>query len=295
VQEAIRADVKDYVLGPDDQLVLRVLEAEEISDKPVRIDGKGYVTLPMIGRIRAGGYTTEQFEEQLVERLRKYIRIPQASVSVSEFRSKPVSVLGSVNNPGVIQLGNKHTLIEVLSLAGGIRSDAGHSIKITRQREQGTLPLPNVRDEGEFFVGEVSLKSVIEATNPLDNIAIKPHDVISVPRADLIYVTGEVKKSGGFTLGENENISVLQALALAEGVERTAALGSGRILRNGPNTGKRGEIPVHLGAILAGKEPDVKMQPNDILFVPGNSAKKAGWRAIEAAIQVGTGIIIWRH
>jgi len=135
----------------------------------------------------------------------------------------------------------------------------------------------------------------MDATNPLENIAVKPNDVISVPRADLVYVTGEVKKSGGFTLGENENISVLQALALAEGVERTASLSSGRILRVGPDARKRGEIPFDLGAILAGKEPDVKMQPNDILFVPGNTAKKVGWRAIETAIQIGTGIVIWRR
>jgi polysaccharide export outer membrane protein len=78
-------------------------------------------------------------------------------------------------------------------------------------------------------------------------------------------------------------------------VGRMASLGSGRILRDGPEAGKRGEIPVDLGAILAGKEPDVKMQPNDILFVPGNTAKKVGWRAIEAAIQIGTGIVIWRR
>jgi polysaccharide export outer membrane protein len=118
--------------------------------------------------------------------------------------------------------------------------------------------------------------------------------VISVPKAELVYVTGEVKRSGGFTLGEHQSISVLQAVAMAEGVDKTASLKGTKILRETPAGQSRSEIPVHLGEILAGKAPDVRMQPNDILFVPGNTAKKAGWRAMEAAIQIGTGIAIWR-
>jgi polysaccharide biosynthesis/export protein len=108
----------------------------------------------------------------------------------------------------------------------------------------------------------------MEAQNPEENILVKPYDVISVPRAELIYVVGSVRRSGGFVLGERETISTLQALALADGADRTASLKHAKIMRAVPGSDQREEIPVDLSKLMAGKGADVPLRADDILFVP---------------------------
>jgi polysaccharide export outer membrane protein len=286
-----------YVLGPDDEIAIWALGAEEISQKPVRIDPGGYIDLPLLGRMRASGFTTEQLKSELVARLRSYINEPQVSVNIMEFRSQPVSVIGAVKNPGVHQLQGRKTLVEILSLAGGLAPDAGSSVKITRRLERGPVPLPAAsRDaSGNFSVAEVSLKQLMAAKNPESNIIIRPDDVISVPRAEMVYVMGEVAKPGGYVLNERETMSALQALSLAGGVTRVSGLQRAKILRVVPGTNNREELSVDLKRMLAGKSPDAQLQPEDILLVPNNLAKGATLRAIESAIQIGTGLVIWRR
>lgn len=286
-----------YVLGPDDQIAIRAIGAEELTEKPFTIDSSGLVNLPMIGRIRAAGLTVAQFETTLMDRLKTFYFNPQVAVTVTEFHSQPVSVIGAVNTPGVQQLRGQKTLIELLSGAGGLRPDAGSRITLQRRIEHGPIPLPGARPDatGQFSVAEVNLRAVMDNSHPEQNILIKPDDVISVPRAEVIYVTGEVHKSGGFPLNERETISVLQAVSLAEGLLPTSSPASARILRAAKPGSDRAEIPVDLRSILSGKTSDVPLQPDDILFVPTSTPKKAGIRAIEAAIQLGTGIVIWRR
>ncbi len=287
----------DYVLGPDDQIVITVLDSEEFTDKPVRVDMSGYVRLPYAGRVRMAGLTIEQARAELTRRLHKYFRAPEVSVSVAEFRSQPVSVIGAVKQPGVHQLEGRKNLIEVLALAGGLETSAGPRIKITRRIEWGRLPLSSAADDpaGEYSVAEVSVRSLLDARNPGENIAIRPFDVISVPRAELIYVTGQVARSGGFVLNENETITVLQAISLAGGIDRTASPKNARILRRTAETTARAQIAVDLTKIFEGKTADVAMQPEDILFIPSSAPKRAALRALEAAVQMGTGIVIWRR
>ena len=286
-----------YILGPDDKILIRALYAEEISEKPVMIGTNGYISLPMAGRLRASGLTVEQLETEIVSRLKPYMQDPQISVSVVEFRSQPVSVLGAVANSGVVQLRGHKTLFEVISEAGGLKNEAGNTIKITRRKEFGPIPLASaVADRsGQFSVAEVSVKSVMEARNPQENIEVKPKDVVSIPRAELIYVIGSVKRAGGFVLNEREHISVLQALSMAEGLDRVASGGNARILRSSDGASTRTEIPVDVNKILAGKTSDVPMLANDILFIPNSAAKSATLRGVEAAIQVATGVVIWRR
>ena len=293
-QEKMR---QSYLLGPEDQISIRVLDAEEINDKPVRIDFSGYVRLPLVGRIRAAGLTVDQFEAELIKQLRTYIKEPQVVVSITEFRSQPVSVIGAVKNPGVHQVQGRKTLLEMLSLAGGIDPEAGHSIKITRRKQYGPISLPSTQSDpsGEYTVAEIDLVPLLEARNPRDNIEVQPYDVITVPRGQLVYVMGQVRRPGGFVLRQRENLSVLQALSLAEGLDRTAKPQESRILRTTGDGGQRTEIYVDLRKILEGKSGDVPLMPNDVLFIPNNVPKSAMIRGLEAAIQIGTGVVIYRR
>jgi len=291
--DKIEAEVRAaYLLGPDDSIDIRIPEIEEIGDKPYRVSDSGYINLPLVGQVHAAGLTVEQLEAELATRLNAYFKKPSVSVSVAEFRSQPVSVIGAVTTPGVIQLQGNKTLVEILSMAGGVRTDAGHSVKITRKQQWGRIPLPGatVDPTGRFSIGEVRLKAIMEARNPEQNLLIRPEDIISVPRADIVYVIGDVLKSGGYVLNDQETLSVLQALALAGGLERTAAPRKAKILRPAPGAERRTEIPVDLKKILAGDANDVAMAPEDILFVPGSGSKKAALRTLDAILTMGTSI-----
>jgi polysaccharide export outer membrane protein len=279
-----------YILGPDDQVVIRALDAEEIGLTPIRIDSRGFINLPTVGRIKAAGMTSEELEAEIETRLKKYINKPDVSVYIAEMRTQPVSVIGAVQVPGVQRMQGQKTLFEALSAAGGLRADAGYLVKITRKLEWGRIPLPDAKDDptGQFSIASVNVKNIMDASNPKDNIQIKPDDVISVPKGEIIYVIGSVKKPGGFVLGEHESLSGLQILALAEGLDRFAKPEHAKIMRPIPNSEKRQEIPVDLKQILSGKITDIALRSDDILFVPNSPKKAAMARTIETAIQLGT-------
>ena len=285
-----------YTLGPDDQIMVRALHVPEIPDKPMRIEADGSIDLPLVGRVAAGGMTTWMLESEVTRMLKVYVQEPEVSVELVEQRSQPVSVLGAVRTPGSYQLHGARTLIEVLSLAGGADADAGYLLRIARRISQGPLPLPDAKPDstGGFTVAEMNLQQVMEGKDAQSSLPVKPFDVITVPRAKMVYVIGEVKKPGGFVLREAEHISVLQALAMAEGMNRTAGGNSARVLRPEMTGGERQEIPVNLSDILSGKKKDVPLNPGDILFIPNSAAKSATMRSIEAAIQLATGLVIWR-
>lgn len=285
-----------YLLGPDDQLEISGPELTESANKPLSIDDQGDVQVPLVGRVHVAGLTPQGAEQKLNKELSKYIREPQVVVRVTEVRSQPVSIIGAVNTPGVHQVQGHKTLMEMLASAGGLRQDAGYSVRITRQREWGCIPLPGATldPSGQFSVAELNLKKIMEAKDPTENIQILPRDVISVPKADMVYVIGDVRRSGGFILGEHQTISVLQALSLAEGLNSTADSRHSKILRLKRDADQREELPVDIKSLFKGKTQDVAMQADDILFVPGSTAKKTALRAIEAAVQTGTGLAIWR-
>jgi len=285
-----------YLLGPEDELQISGPELEELTTKTVRVDGEGDIQVPLVGRVHVAGLTVQQAEQELNKRLSTYIRHPQAALDVKDLRSQPASVLGAVNSPGVHQVEGHKTLLEMISMAGGVRPDAGYSIRITRQVEWGCIPLPGAKLDasGRFSVAQVNLQEIMEAKTPEENIQILPHDVISVPKAELVYVTGDVKKSGGFVLGERQTMSVLQAVSLAEGMGPAPDPKHAKILRLAPGADQRTEIPVDLKSILQGKGGDVPMQGNDILFIPDSTGKKVALRFMEAAISTGTGLAIYR-
>jgi polysaccharide export outer membrane protein len=258
--------------------------------------------MPLIGRVKVAGLTIHDAEKQIAKQLEAFYFEPDVVLSVRVFRSQPVSVIGAVGTPGVHDVRGRRTLMEVLSQAGGLRADAGKTVKITRQNSQGALPIAGAQpSSGNTTVAEVSISSLVAADNPLENILVLPNDVITVPKASMVYVVGEVKHAGGFSLGGRDSMSALQALALAEGMSLQAAPSHARILRmQGTNLGDRGtadrkEIMVDLRRVMNGKNPDVFLQPEDILFVPNSTAKKLTTRALETALQVSTGILIFRR
>ena len=282
-----------YLLGPEDELQITGPELEELNNKTVRVDGEGDIQVPLVGRVHVGGMTVQQSEQELDKHLSTYIRHPQVAIDVKEMRSQPASILGAVNSPGVHQVEGHKTLLEMISMAGGTRADAGYSIRITRQIEWGCIPLPGATLDASsrFSIAQVNLQDIIEAKTPEENIQIFPHDVVSVPKAELVYVTGAVKKSGGFILGEHQSMSVLQAISMAEGLGSAPDTKHAKIVRT--TADNREEIPVDLKKILQGKAKDVAMQGNDILFVPDNTGKRVALRVMEAAIQTGTGLAIY--
>jgi len=285
---------KTYLLGPDDAVTIHAMNAPDLSDKPFRVDADGELKLPMVGRIHAGGLTAEQLEAEIAKRLKVYLVDPEVTVSLTEFKSQPVSVLGEVATPGVHQLEGQKTLLEILAVAGGLRPDAGTTIKITRRLEYGRIPVPDAVDDPshQFSIAEINLKAVMEAKSPEYNILIRPHDVLSVPRAQQVYVIGEVNRVGPLPLNEGQSISVLEAVSSSGGMLRTAAASRARILRPVPGQLKRTELPVDVSKIMAGKSEDIRLLAGDIFVIPGSTGKHAVARALEAAVAAGTMVAV---
>jgi polysaccharide export outer membrane protein len=288
-----------YRLGSGDEISVQQANAEELDGATARVDDLGFVNMPLTGRVQLSGLTLEEAEAALKERLGKLLLNPEPVLSITQYRSQPVSVVGAVNTPGVIQLQGRKTLVEMISMAGGVRADAGTDAEITRRMTYGKIPLQNavVDGSGQFSTSKVNLPLLLRGTSPATNIVILPQDIISVPRAELIYVTGDVKKPGGFPLTTNGSISVLQAVALAEGVTTDSVPQNAKIFRSKDNgedgVAGREELTVDVRAIQKGKIKDFDLKPRDILFIPDSTSKRAGTRAAEAALQAVVGIAIW--
>jgi len=315
---------QEYRIGPEDVLNINVFEAQELN-REVRVSAGGEISLPLLGSVRAAGLTPRELEFVLQELLhRTYMKDPHVSVFVREMQSHPVSVLGAVRRPGVFQIRGSRTLLEVLSLAEGLADDAGETVIILRGAGLSTEPeppadhsmdhpaAPDPPSSGPQSPGEanavssslndnrsapegavqVNLKDLLESADSRSNPLVHPGDIVKVTRAGVVYVIGEVRKPGGFVLKSNEKISVLQALALSEGLTPIASKGNARIIRT-DQSGERKETPINLGKILAGKAPDPVLGPKDIVFVPNSAAKTTMSRGVEAAAQTLTGLLIF--
>jgi polysaccharide biosynthesis/export protein len=311
----------EYRIGPEDVLNINIFEAQELN-REVRVSAGGEISLPLLGSVRAAGLTPRELEFVLQELLhRTYMKDPHVSVFVREMQSHPVSVMGAVRRPGVFQMRGSKTLLEVLSLAEGLADDAGETAIILRgaalsaepepatdrsaatdqpsSGAQNTLEAKAVAPDlkGNRSISEnavqVNLKDLLESDDSRSNPLVHPGDIVKVTRAGVVYVIGEVRRPGGFALKSNEKISVLQALALSEGLTRTAAKAEARIIRTDQQSGERKETPIDLGKILAGKAPDPVLDPKDIIFVPNSAAKTTLNRGVEVAAQMLTGLLIF--
>ncbi|MBI4908798.1 MAG: polysaccharide biosynthesis/export family protein [Acidobacteria bacterium] len=286
-----------YLLGPGDRVSVSLGDLKEMEIKPAVVEMDGMIQLQHAGRIKADGLSTVQLAREIEARLAKVVRKPQVTVEVTEYASQPVSVLGAVNKPGIHQLKGRRTLAEVLALAEGLRPEAGNHLVITRLKTSGAIPLHNSRTDatGEFSTAEVNLSALMEARNPATNIQMRPNDVVTIPKGDIVYVLGSVKKPGGFVLADREAMTVLRALSMAEGLLPMAAVQNARILRSRGAELKAEQVPVDVKGILASRKPDEPMRANDILYIPNSAAKSVGMRALEAGVQIATGVVIWRR
>jgi polysaccharide export outer membrane protein len=266
----------DLRLGVGDLVELNVYNVPELSTK-TRVGSNGDVYLPLIDYVHVGGLTLEEAQALIEKRYGDggFLKDPHVTVFVDEYASQGASVLGEVAKPGVYPVLGQQRLLDLVSAAGGFSDKAGRVVTVTH-RNQPDKPI-----------------NVTLARNPADtpesNIAVYPGDTIAVHRADIVYVVGEVGRPSGFQM-DSGNLTVLQAIALAGGVNRTAKLGAAKIIRKTPQG--MTETPVHLKKILEAKAPDLPMQADDILFVPTSTAKVAAARTAEAAIQAATALSI---
>jgi polysaccharide export outer membrane protein len=225
--------------------------------------------------MRAGGLTVQQLEAELVQKLREYIVQPQISISVVQFRSEPVFFVGAFQRPGIYPLQGRRTMVEMLASIGGLQANASRRMTVTRRSEYGPIPLSNAVEDPEKRTStvEISMGSLRENVNPAEDIVLRPFDVVSVERAEMVYVSGEVAKVGGIELGERDSLSVVQAITMAGGFTRDANRSRVRILRPILNTDRRAEIELDVKRIFQGKSNDFPLLPNDVLYVPRTNTR----------------------
>jgi polysaccharide export outer membrane protein len=297
-----RTHPADSPIGSGDLLHIDVFDVPELS-RDVRVGDAGDISYPLVpDKIAAAGMTPFQLEEKLEQLLIEngLVSHPQVSVFVKEQTSQPVSVVGAVGHTMVYQVIRPTTLLEVLSAAGGITDDAGSVVVITRPAHPGgpkaqTISTADDSDKDQQII-TIRLQDLLESGNAVYNIPVYGGDVVSVPRAGIVYVLGfGVSQPGGYVLqSHGEQVTVLKALALAHGLTTFAKADAAVIMRTNPATGNRDQIPVRIKAIENHKEDDVPMKSNDILYIPDSRGLKVLAKGTEAAIGIGSSIAVYR-
>lgn len=266
-------------IGPGDELDISVYGVPELSQH-VRVDTSGDIHLLLIGPTHVEGLSSEEaqavIEKQLVEG--RFVKNPQVTVFLKEFTNQSVSVVGEVNKPGSYPALTTRRLYDAFQQAGGLTPTAGR-VSITHP---GQLDSPSV----------ISLSSD-PSKSAQANVEIMPGDAITVSKAPVVFVLGEVTKPGGYVLGDDSNVedsrlTVMRVMALASGPVRGAALNRSRIIRRTPKGLQ--ELPVRLKEIMAGKAPDPPLQAEDILYIPGG--RNSGY--LNSVLTMATGAAIYR-
>ena len=265
----------DYTLGPNDQIMIRAEEAQEINERPFRIDTEGFLNLPVYGRVRAAGLTIRQLTVELENRLREYIVQPHVYIQVTQFRGAPVFFEGLFLKPGIYTLQGRRTLVEMLAIVGGLLPNASRRIKVRRHLEYGAIPLPGAIEDTERKTSsvEISFVSLRENVNPAEDIVLQPYDEVRVDRAEPVYVAGEVTRPGAIELGERDYLTVTQALTMSGGFTRDAKRADVRVLRPILNTNRRADIPINLTGIYDGRINDFPLLPDDVLYIPRSNTR----------------------
>jgi polysaccharide biosynthesis/export protein len=268
-------DQTTYSIGAGDVLSLTFANSPELNHK-VQVSGAGDIVVPLLSTpVHATGLTPMQLSQQIAKELvdAKQLRDPFVSVFVDEHNSHSATVLGAVAKPGVYQLARPTRLLELLSMAGGLNTTAGATLSISHAEEGGD----HVRDAKALpnTPTIIQIGQLTDNKDPALDLMIRSGDVINVSQAPLVYVVGAVTKPGGFVLPDPKSgITVLQAIALAEGLTPIASASKGLVIRRPPYGKERELVPVDISKLMNGKITDQDLQPNDILFIPQSGTKR---------------------
>jgi len=260
----------DYRLGRGDVIEVKVF-GEDQFNQVTRLSASGEITMPFIGNIQLGGLSQFEAEARLKQLLgASFLKNPQIIVFVREYRSQSVFVLGAVNSPGQYQMTQQLRLVDAISMAGGLSGRAGDTVIVQRGGENAS--------ESKPVVLRINLGELLEGGNLALNTTLQGGDIIQVPERvrQVFYVIGEVNRPGVFELPLKENLSLTQALAHAGGPMKTAKTKKGTVIRFDEKGGRQ-ELAVNFGDVLKGRAPDITVNANDVIFVPGSSFKNIGY------------------
>lgn len=265
------------LLGAGDLLDVRVFDTPELSGR-FRVDNLGEITLPVGGTVKVMGLTAEQVQVAIEDRFRQrdILHHPHVEVFVLEYATQGVSVMGEVKLPGVYPLLGKHTLLDFISVAGGVTPSASKTVILTHRQSPGQVVSLDLSNSPQALEQQ--------------NLEVGPGDRIVVTRAGVVYVIGDVGRPGGYLIENKDTVTVLQALALAQGLNKTARLDA-RLIRNSPSGRIESDLP--LKKILADQARDPGLQDGDILFVPVSGTKEWADKGVTSILQMAVGVVIY--
>jgi polysaccharide export outer membrane protein len=279
-------------IGPNDLLSLSVYGAPELT-RTVRVSAEGFVRLPMLKqKIEAKGLMPSDLEEKIATALdsEKILVEPIVTVTIAEYHSRPISVAGAVKAPLTFQAVGQTTLLEALTRAQGLSSEAGTEILVTR---------PPLVPGGLPRIERIPVKGLIDAADPTLNVTLEGGEEVRVPQIGRIFVVGNVKHPGAFKIEDGFGLTLLKALAMAEGLMPYANK-QAFIYRHGDSASPASqEVAIDLRKILDRKLPDVPLSPNDILYIPDNRSARLTMTTIDRAIgfasSTASGILVYSH
>jgi polysaccharide biosynthesis/export protein len=271
---------QDYLLGPGDIIEVTVFGIEDLKTKALTIDSEGKISLPFINSVQLMGLTPREAEVKVSTLYEASVmKNPQVSVTVKEYHSQFVNVLGAVLKPGTYQLTRRAFLVDALAMAGGLLADKSeykaYVHRASMQPASGESTTATSADKGTT---EIDLVQLLEKGNISLNVPIYAGDVVSVPERieRFFYVLGDVNKGGAFEIKKGEHITLSRALASAGGLMHTAKSTKAAILRPNPD-GTTKQIPVDIKKLLRGKLTDMDIVQSDVIFVPGSTTKTVGY------------------
>jgi polysaccharide biosynthesis/export protein len=285
------APTSDYKIGSGDVLDVTVADAPEFGGK-FRVSDSGVIAIAGLGAtVDATGRTPIELAHAIRQQMfdAGQLRDPKVNVFIEEYHGRTVTVLGNVTKPGVYPLQRKTNVVEAISLAGGLLPNAGNTVTIVRGRASAEATGTAVGS-----VEILNLNGLITGKDLAANVEVQNGDVINVSSSDLVYVVGAVIKPGGFVLPDpSSGMSVVQAVSMAQGFTNIAATHRGLIIRQSTSDAGRQMVTVDIAQMMEGKETDVRLAPNDILFVPESGARKTLKVMGEVAMAAVNGVAIY--
>jgi polysaccharide export outer membrane protein len=264
---------RDYRIGPEDLIEVTVFEDEKLN-RAVRVSSQGNISLPLIGVIRVKGLTSTELEREIRDLLsEKYIQNPNVNVFIKEYRSQRISVIGAVEKPGTFDISGQKTLLDLLAMAGGLKEEAGPQLFLIRPSvaEDGTSKTKESDSEGpKTFI--IELEELLLKGDLTLNLTLTHGDILNIPVSGKVFVSGEVKRPGGFPL-KGKRVTLSQAVAMAEGLKQEANGTEVKVFRFPKKGAERTTLTVDLHAIQKGQAEDILLQENDIVVVPKSGVK----------------------